>query len=310
MLIVTTPAPPLPDLPALALLVEVARTGSIGASGRRYGITQQAASVRIRTLERDIGVPLLHRAARGSELTAAGRVVVEWADRLLRVSDELTAAVDALRADRDRELTVYASMTVAEVLLPGWLVRLRDRQRKVGAVTSVALTAANSEQVIDAVRDGTAQLGFVEGLDVPADLSSVDLGVDELVLVVDGGHPYASQRGLKPAQVATLPLTSRDPGSGTRQVVDQAFAAHGLTAAAPDVELKTSTAVRETIRAGGQPGFLSRRMIGQDLETGQLRVIATPGLDLTRHFRAVWSGPSRPPAGPIRDLLGVAGGSS
>ncbi|GAA3640663.1 LysR family transcriptional regulator [Microlunatus ginsengisoli] len=305
------PAPAaLPDLPALALLVEVDRAGSIGAAGRRFGITQQAASARLRALERELGVPLLLRAARGSELTAAGRVVVGWADRLLQLGDELASAVEALRADRDRELVVFASMTVAEFLLPGWLVRLRDRQRRVGRVTSVALTAANSRQVVAAVRDGTAQLGFVEGPEVPADLRSADLGTDELVLVVAPDHPYGRRRSLRPAQVAALPLTSRDPGSGTRQVVDEALARHDLSATAADVELKTSTAVRETVRAGGQPGFLSRRLIGQELRAGQLRVIATPGLDLTRHFTALWSGPPQPPAGPIRDLLGIARGSS
>lgn len=298
----------LPDLPALSLLVEVARGGSIGAAGRRHGITQQAASARLRGLERELGVPLLHRASRGSELTPAGLIVVEWADRLLQVCDELTSAVDTLRADRDRELVIFASMTVAEFLLPGWLVRLRDRQRRTGRVTSVSLTAANSQQVIAAVRDGRAQLGFVEGLEAPTDLRSVELGSDELVLVVAPDHPYARRRSWGPARVASVSLTSRDPGSGTRQVVEQALAEHGLRPAEPDVELKTSTAVRETVRAGGQPGFLSRRMITQDVQSGQLQIIATPGLDLTRRFRALWSGPAQPPAGPIRDLLGLARG--
>ena len=50
-------------------------------------------------------------------------------------------------------------------------------------------------------------------------------------------------------------------------------------------------------------------MIGQDLETGQLQIITTPGLDLTRHFRALWTGPPNPPAGPMRDLVGIARGA-
>lgn len=303
-------APAVPDLAALALLVAVARGGSIGAAGRLQGISQQAASARLRGLEQDLRVQLLHRGARGSELTPAGRVVVEWADRLLEVSEELAAAVEALRDDRDRELVVFASMTVAEFLLPGWLVQLRSRQRRTGSVTTVALTAANSRHVIAAVRDGAAHLGFIEGLDVPTDLRSAALGTDELVLVVAPHHPYGRRRSLRPEQVAALPLTSRDPGSGTRQVVDRALAGHALVAVAPDVELKTSTAVRETIRAGGQPGFLSRRMIGQDLDSGQLQVIATPGLDLSRHFRALWTGPAQPPAGPVRDLIGIARGAA
>ena len=254
----------LPDLPALALLLDVAHSGSIGAAGRRHGISQQAASARLRQLELTLGVPLLRRGARGSELTPAGSVIVEWADRLMEVGAELVAAADTLRVDQNRELVVYASMTVAEFLLPGWLVQLRHRQRRAGTVTAVALTATNSEQVIAAVRDGRAQLGFVEGLHAPADLRSIDLDTDHLVLAVAPGPPWQRYRALTPAQVADLQLTSRELGSGTREVVERALAAHDLAPAEPDVELRSSAAVRETIRAGGQPGFLSRRTITQD----------------------------------------------
>lgn len=106
--------------------------------------------------------------------------------------------------------------------------------------------------------------------------------------------------------MAALALTSRELGSGTREIVDVALAAHELTSVPAAAEFTTSTAMRQAIRAGSPPGFLSLRTIGDELRTRALVVIPTSGLSLVRTFRAIWVGGSTPPAGPIRDLLAIA----
>ncbi len=257
-----------------------------------------------------MGLSLLRRGARGSNLTSAGVVLVEWAAQLLATADELDAAIEGLRADRGRGLNVHASMTIAETLLPRWLVRLRQRQESAGfRPTAVSLTATNSLQVATAVLEGSAHVGFVEGLDVPGQLGSARIAVDELVLVATAGSPLARRRtAVTPAEVAGLALTSREAGSGTRQVVEAALAGHGLTMPESTVELTTATAVREAVRAGSAPAFLSRRVVERDLAAGRLVEVPTTGLELTRTFRAVWVGTASPPAGPARDLVAIARG--
>ncbi len=301
------PSGHLPDLESLALLVEVSRGGSIGAAARAVGVSQQSASERLAGVERQVGVALLQRGARGTRLTAAGTVVVEWASRLLQVAEEVDASLAALRAERDRELRLLASMTVAEHVLPRWLVAFRRHEQAAHRTApSVSLRAANSAGVLRGVAAGEADLGFVEGAERPASLASTEVGQDELVLVVAPGDPLARRRTpLGPAQVAGLALTSRERGSGTREVVEQALAAHDLVAAPAAVEVSTSAAVRETVRAGGAPAFLSRRAVEADLRTGSLVQVRTSGLRLTRTLRAVWVGSAHPPAGPVRDLLAV-----
>lgn len=300
----------LPDVAALSLLVEVARRGSIGSAARSLGTTQQAASERLRSLESQAGFTVLHRGARGSSLTASGTVLVEWAARLLDVAEEVDGAIATLRSDSRRELHVAASMTIAEHLVPRWLVQLRQRQVREGLVpTAVSLQAANSRDVVAAVLDGSADVGFIEGTEAPAGLASRDLGSDELRLVVAAGDPLAStRRALTPAQVSKLPLTSREVGSGTREVLERALAVHGVEMAPPEAELATSSAVRSSVRAGGAPAFLSSLVVASDIDSGHLVAVPTSGLDLSRTFRAVWSGSDVPPAGPVRDLLGLAAG--
>lgn len=297
-----------PDLDALRLLVEVGRSGSIGAAARTVGITQQSASERLRSVEAGVGLPLVRRGPRGSELTDAGVVVAGWGRRLLDLADEIDLAIDGLRGDRDRDLTVWASMTVAESLLPRWLVALRQRQTGGGLTpTAVHFTAANSAQVAAAVRDGRADLGFVEGVGTPTGLHGSVVARDELVLVVAPGLPLARRRTpLTPAEVAALPMTSRETGSGTREILERALRRHRLTPGPPAVELTTATAVREAVAAGGPPAVVGRRSVARDLAEGRLHEVPVQGLDLRRAFRAVWQGTSQPPAGPVRDLVAIA----
>ena len=298
----------LPDLDGLRLLVGIARHGSIGGTARANGMSQQAASERVRGMEAQTGLTLVRRGARGSQLTEAGVVVAEWAARLLDLADEVDTAIEGLRGDRSRELVVWASMTIAESLIPRWLVQLRQRQLGEGyRATAVSLNASNSRDVVEAVRAGTAHVGFVEGVEAPAAVRSVTVAQDELVLVAAAGTPLSRRRTpLLPDEVADLALTSREQGSGTREVLEMALARHGLAVGDPQVELTTATAVREAVLAGSAPAFLSRRVVARDVDSGSLSVVAVLDLDLRRYFRAVWVGTKSPPAGVVRDLVAIA----
>lgn len=93
-----------PDLPALEVLLAVARTGSLNAASRQLGITQQAVSARISSAEARAGVALVARSSHGSTLTPEGVVVAEWAARLLAVAGELDAGLAAFRRDHQIRL--------------------------------------------------------------------------------------------------------------------------------------------------------------------------------------------------------------
>ncbi|RYY44353.1 MAG: LysR family transcriptional regulator [Actinomycetales bacterium] len=291
-----------PDLAALQLLVDVGTHGSIGAAGRANGITQQSASERLRALEAQTGLTLLRRAAGGSTLTESGVLVVGWAARLIDLAREIDESIVTLREGRAHQLSVAASMTVAEHLLPLWLVRLRQQHD-----TVVSLTATNSEHVRTAVADGSVDIGFVEDGADPGGLASLVVARDELGLYAAPHDPWA-RRGspLTPHELVTRPLTWREQGSGTRRVVDDALAGLGLAASVPAVELTTTSGIRSVVSAGSPPAFMSRRTVRSDVEAGRLVEVSTTGLDLSRDLTALWVGSGRPPAGPVRDLLAIA----
>ena len=172
-----------PDLEALRVLALVAKESSMSAASAQLGVSQQAISLRIRNLEKDLRMRLLVRSARGSRLTPAGELVVGWGTTLLTAADEFSDAVNSLRTNRGKMMRIAASLTIAEHLLPDWIARWRISHGNDGPV--VQLTAANSSTVVEAIREGTADLGLVETPVVPAGLRSVTVAYD----TIDGRRP-------------------------------------------------------------------------------------------------------------------------
>ncbi|MCX4469478.1 LysR family transcriptional regulator [Micromonospora sp. NBC_01655] len=298
----------MPDLMALEVLLAVARTGSLSAAGREIGLTQQAVSARMAALEAQTGVRLAVRTTRGADLTPAGVVVAQWADRLVRVAQEVDAGLASLREDTRSRIRVSASLTVAEQLLPSWLVSLRaDTHRRGQTPVQVVLEATNSDHVIEQVRSGCADLGFVEGPGVPRGLGSRIVAHDELVLVVPPDHRWARRASrIEADELCETPLVTREVGSGTRESLATALRqVLGGTRrqAPPALELSTTAAVRAAVLAGAGPAVISRLAVGDDLRSGRLRQVALAGLDLHRELRAVWTGGRTPPAGAVRTLL-------
>ncbi|WP_269855007.1 LysR family transcriptional regulator [Streptomyces sp. RPT161] len=289
-----------PDLGAMELLLAVARLGSLGRAARELGITQPAASSRIRAMERQLGVGLVTRSPSGSRLTEAGSLVTDWARRVVEAAEEFDVGAQALRGRRDSRLRIAASMTIAEYLLPGWLIALHGQRPG----TAVSLLAGNSAAVAERLRAGEADLGFVEGVDVPGGLDAVTVAKDRLVVVVAPGHPWARRRTPIPArEVAATPLILREEGSGTRQVVDSALAQYGGLAA-PLLELSSTTAVKSAVISGAGPAVLSQLAVSDELTARRMVEVPVSGIQLTRALRAVWPCGQRP-SGPSRDLLSL-----
>ncbi|WP_432056072.1 LysR family transcriptional regulator [Streptomyces sp. bgisy022] len=286
-----------PDLGALQLLLAVARLGSLGGAARELGITQPAASSRIRSMERQLGVALVDRSPRGSRLTDAGALVTDWARPIVEAAEAFDAGAQALRDRRDSRLRVAASMTIAEYLLPGWLLALRAERPD----TAVSLLAGNSAAVAERLLSGDADVGFVEGLTVPSGLESAVVAHDRLIVVSAPSHPWARRRApLAATELATTPLILREEGSGTRQVLEAALG--GL--ARPLIELSSTTAVKAAAVSGAGPAVLSELAVGDELALRRLIRVPVNGMALARDLRAVWPTGHRP-TGPARDLLAL-----
>lgn len=290
-----------PDLDSLVLLLRVDHTGSLGRAATAHGISQPAVSARIRAMESLVGLPLIERGARGSTLTPHGALVAGWARAVLGAADALGAGVASLRADRENHLRVAASMTVAEHLVPGWLVRLAAARPDV----TVSLQAMNSARVEQAVLEGTADLGFVEGPRLASDLDSRVVAQDRLTVIVPPRHPWGrGERTVTVGELVATRLVQREPESGTRLAAETALGGD-QPMAAPLLELSTSGAVIAAVAGGAGPAVLSHLAVRDDVAAGRVREVEVVGVSFARRLRAVWPRGQRP-NGPARDLLAIA----
>jgi len=211
------------------------------------------------------------------------------------------AGVEALVAEESSHLRVAASLTVAEYLLPGWLAALH--RKSPDAILAVEVT--NSAQVAVRVREQHADVGFVEGHQPRLEaMKTVVVRTDHLVMVVDPSHPWAHRQSpVTGPELAAAELIVREPGSGTRQVLEDALGAFGGLRS--HLELGSTAAILAAARRGEGPAVLSALAVADDLDTGRLVAVPTEGIRLTRSLRAVW--PTDRPLPPLaRDLLSIA----
>lgn len=294
--------PRVPEIRALELLLSVARCGSLGRAAREHGISQPAAGSRIRNLEGLLGLALIERSASGSRLTPDGAMVAQWAREVVRAAAGLEAGVAALRTQHEHRLRVAASMTIAEYLMPGWLVELRSRRLQ----TAVALHVANSTEVARLVLDGAVDIGFVECPELAEGLQSMVVGHDRLRLVVAPGHPWARRhRPVTAVELAATPLVAREPGSGTRETLEAVLCEFGPLAA-PLVELSSTTAIKSSVAAGVGSAVLSSLAVAGEVADGRLVGVDVADVQLHRLLRAVWPA-GRQLSGILRDVVAIAG---
>lgn len=289
-----------PDLTALELLVAVADHGSLSAGARAIGMAQPNASRSLARLERGLGLTLVVRSTRGARLTPAGLLVVDWARTALAAAGTLVEGAAGLGATGERGLVVSASQTIAEHLLPVWLARLRTAHP-----ASVDVRVHNTKAVVDDVLSGACGVGFVEGPRAPGGVHSRVVAIDQLVLVVAPSHPWSERRELVSAtELAATPLLTREAGSGTRVMLDEALVAAGARPVSAVQELASNAAVRVAVQAGAGPAVLSRLAVADGLAAGTLLEVPCE-LPLRRHLRAVWTGPRRL-TGPAAVLVDIA----
>lgn len=298
--LVPMPLPPtFPDLASLDLFVTVVELGSVSKAAARHGMAQPSASARIQQLERQLGVALLDRSPTGSTPTDTGRLVAEWTAAILEAAHDLRVGLDALEAAEAGRLRIAASYTIAEYLLPGWLARFRNRHAE-----SVELAVENSTGVLDAVRSGRVDVGFVESPGAVDDLVTQVVDHDELVVVVTAPHPWAGRSSIEVDALLASPLIVREPGSGTRQHLDRALADAGCPPITPAFELGSTAAIKNAVRTGHLPGVLSRVAVSSAADLEAFALLSVDGVDLRRDLRSV----RRPGAEParVRDLVEIA----
>ncbi|MGN6565073.1 MAG: LysR family transcriptional regulator [Thermomicrobiales bacterium] len=269
------------DLHKLRVFAAVAEHEHYSRAADALRISQPALSVHVRDLERYFGVALFERAGRNVRLTDAGRLVQDYARRILALTVEMDEAVEDLRGLRAGQLRLGASTTIGEYLLPDALAAFRRQYPGV----EVAVEIANTARIADRLRHGELHLGVIGEPLANPDLELTPYRDDELVLIVPPNHPWATQT-ITIADLGTAQFVVREAGSATREVAEAALNAAGVRRTEA-LELGGTEAVKGAVAAGLGVAFVSACAVERELAAGWLARVSITGLVIQRQFQLV-----------------------
>ena len=274
----------------------VAQCGRISEAAERLHIAQPAVSRQIRELEERLGVTLFDRLPRGVRLTEAGQLLAQHARRVFAIAEEAEQAMHDLKGLARGRLSIGASTTIGNYLLPPVLARFRRSYPGV----EIALEIANTDIIQQNLLDARVDLGLTEGFVTSPALTARIFHTDELIVI---GPPDSAcgDALVSAAQLCQLPFIVREPGSGTRAVVESALAERGLGLRAA-MSLGGSEAIKRAVAAGAGYALISRLAVEKELASGELTAIMVRDLSLQRPLHLVRLR-SRQPARAVEAFL-------
>ena len=246
----------------------VAKHLSFTKAAEALFMTQPAVTFQIRQLEEHFNARLFDRAQGRITLTPAGAVALEYAEKILGLSSELDARLKEASGQMGGPLLIGASMTVAEFLLPQVLGEFKAKHPAIVP----RLFVANSEAVQARVAERTLDLGFIEGESHLASLMTDVCCDDELQVVCAPSHPLAKLQSVPPKALLEHAYVSREPGSGTREVIDHYLQKAGVP---PDtlqvmMELGSPEALKRLVATGLGFTIMSRVIAATEVRLGRL----------------------------------------
>jgi DNA-binding transcriptional LysR family regulator len=254
-----------PTLHALAIYAAVVEHGTMTAAAEVLAISQPAISAQVKALERYYGTALLERGGRNVRPTAAGRLVADYARRLLRLADELKRSVDDLEGLTSGQLVIGASSTVGEQFLPTYLGRFHVAHPHV----AIELRIGNTDEIMQLVLDRELDLAFVGRAPDHPEFDAEPVFRDEIVAFVAPGDPLLAEGPLDPARLGARQFVVRERGSATRDLALRCLRAAGC-GPGHVIELGSNEAVKRAVEARLGIGLLSTHAIEAERLAGLL----------------------------------------
>lgn len=249
----------------------VARLLSFTKAAEVLHMTQPAVTFQIRQLEEQFDTRLFDRAHNRVSLTEAGHVAFEFAENIFEKYSEMENAIREITGNISGSLTLGASTTISEYMLPALLGDFNSKNPEV----LLRLRVSNTEGIVSMVENNVIDLGVVEGPVTNKNLLVEICRKDELVVVLPPEHELAKKKSISVKEMLNYPFICREEGSGTRGVIvehlkSQGLGKHALKAC---LELGSPEAVKGAVEAGMGISVLSSVSISKELKLGTLKSV-------------------------------------
>lgn len=270
------------DFFQLETFLAIAQTRSFSAAAKVVRRTQPAVSQMVRKLEEEIGEPLFDRSSRDGTLTDAGKVLHEYAHRILNLRQEARASLEELRQFQRGTLVIAANEFTSLYLL-----RVLEEFRRFCPMIKIVVHRSLASSIPDQILDHTVELGMLSFRPESPLLKSVVVFRDHLVFVVPPTHPLAQTRQASIRQLGAESFIAHNVVSPYRLKVLEAFKRH-KTPLNIGVELPTIEAIKRFVAAGNGVALVPEITAEPELSRGELIPIPVKELKLERELRIVY----------------------
>jgi DNA-binding transcriptional LysR family regulator len=266
----------------LVVFVKVAERQSFSRAAEELHLTQPAVSQHIQSLERTFGVRLLDRNNKYVRLNKAGEIVYHHAKEILGLYDRMSRLVDDLSNTPSGKLTIGASYTFGEYVLPHIIAVLRKRFPRLQPV----ITIGNTKEIADQVRNRKLDVGLIEGKFHYEKLHAESFDDDFMYVYAGSDHPLVTPEEVSVEQLQQITWIVREDGSGTREAVENLFK---MLQIRPQhiLEFGSTQLIKESVEAGLGVTLLSQWATKKEMSLGTLRSIRVPGTPFVRQFSII-----------------------
>ncbi len=251
----------------LRIFHTVARLGSFSKAASELSISQPAASIQVRDLEKSMGCQLIHRMRKGLRLTDIGREVHSYAQQIFSLADQMQTAVSETQCLRSGRLTIGSSTTPGEYILPWAIGQFRSRYPGV----EVSLSISNTQTVVQKIRDRELDLGMAGAPIDQEGLVSFAYVSDSIEFIAAPDHSLAGRR-LTLDDIRGQEVVMREPGSATRSTAEACLSQKGISLKVA-MELGSNEAVKRAVAAGLGLGMISNFGVTPDTAAGMIVVL-------------------------------------
>lgn len=271
----------------LVVFQAVAERLSFTRAAQALRLSQPAVTCHVKALEDDLKVRLFDRSGGKVTMTPAGRLLLAHAGEIRRLSEDVLHQIGRLNGEERGRLAIAASTTVAQYVLP----RVMGDFLAAHPHIEVSVRSANTRAVVDAVAQTPTLLGLISGPSSASELKTEDFLEDEIVVIVPSGHRWGRRLDFAPSldDLAGERLVMREPGSGTRRVVEEALRKAGISPRDLNVvmEMDSTEAIKTAVESGLGAAFVSRCALRSG-PGGSTRVVNIDGLRIARRFQFLY----------------------
>lgn len=263
----------------------VAKLLSFTKAAESLHMTQPAVTFQVRQLEEQFNTRLFDRTHNRISLTEAGQTIYEHSAKIFELYSQMVNSVREITGEIGGTLTLGASTTIAEYMLPALLGNFRAQFPDI----NIQLKVSNTDGIVSMIENNEIDLGVVEAPVHNKNLVVEICRQDRLVCVVPVNHPMAEQSTVTAQDITRYPYICREEGSGTREVISEYLEKHGVPESALklSMELGSPEAIKGAVEAGMGISIVSITTISKELELNILKAVNLEPM-LTRPFSFVY----------------------